>query len=145
MRDLMNSIHPLVALAPVVVADNTAQVGTVIDTAGFNSLTFVLATGTLADTDATFAVLVEEGDEADLSDAAAVADADLIGTEALAGFDFADDGATRKIGYAGYKRYVRLTVTPTGNSGNAPLAAIAVLGHPASQPTANPPTANPPG
>ena len=57
-----------------------------------------------------------------------------------ASFTFGDDNETRKIGYIGDKRYVRLTITPTGNdSGNIFLAAIALLGHPDLQPTANPP------
>ncbi|MCS0501615.1 hypothetical protein [Ancylobacter mangrovi] len=139
MRDLLNNIAPKVAIPPVVVTDNTAQVGSVIDVAGFDSLTFVILTGVLADADATFEVLVEEGDVANLSDATAVADRDLIGSEALASFTFAADGATRKVGYKGGKRFVRLTVTPSGNAGNAPMAALAVLGHPKSAPTSNPP------
>lgn len=133
-RDLASNIGTAVAIAPAVVTDNTAQVGEVIDLAGFRSMAFVIATGTLADADATFEVLVEEGDESNGSDMAAVADSDLIGTEAEAGFDFSADTATRKIGYVGHKRYVRLTVTPSGNSGNAPIAAVAVLGHAAERP-----------
>jgi len=140
MRDMMNHIHPVRAISPVAaVADNTPFVSEVIDTRGYDSLTFLLMTGALADADATFAVLVEDGDDPALSDAAAVADDELIGTEALAGFTFADDNETRKIGYRGHKRYVRMTVTPTGNSGNAFLAAVALLGHPHRQPTSNPP------
>lgn len=138
-RDLMNDVTPKVAIAPVVATDNTALVSAVIDTLGYNSATFVIATGTLADADATFAVLLEEGDASDLSGGNAVADADLIGTEALAGFTFADDSETRKLGYKGSKRYLRLTVTPSGNTGNAPIAAIAILGHANARPTANPP------
>ena len=139
MRDQANHLHPIRAISPVVVTDNTAAVGQIIDLRGYQALTFVIATGTLADADAIFAVLVEEGDDSGLSDAAAVADDDLIGTEALAGFTFGDDDETRKIGYVGHKRYVRLTVTPTNNTGDAPISAVAVLGHPAVAPTANPP------
>lgn len=135
-RDIASNIGTAVAIAPVVVTDNTAAEGNVIDTAGFGSMAFVIATGTLADADATFAVLVEEGDEAGGGDMAPVADSDLIGTEAEAGFTFAADGETRKIGYVGNKRYVRLTVTPTGNSGNAPIAAVAILGHAGERPVA---------
>ena len=142
MRDTLNSLAFRPALGPVVASDNTAIVGNVIDRLGFDSLTFAIQTGTLVDADATFAVLVEHGDAANFSDAAAVADVDLItqtpGTapEAAASFTFAEDGVTRKIGYIGGKRYVRLTITPSGNSGNAPLAAIAVLGHAALRPAA---------
>lgn len=139
MRDLMNNVHPIRAISPVSVADNTAQVSQIIDRQGYDSLTFLIATGSLADADATFTVLVEDGDAANLSDAAAVSDDELIGTEALASFQFDDDNETRKIGYIGNKRYVRLTITPAGNASAGLLAAIALLGHPHYAPTPNPP------
>ena len=138
-RDLMNNIHPLRAISPVSVADNTAQVSQIIDTQGFQSLTWLIATGALADTDATFAVLAEHGDEANLSDAAAVTDDELIGTEALAGFQFDNDNETRKLGVKSVKRYHRLTITPSGNAAAALLSAIALLGHPDQAATDNPP------
>jgi len=65
-----------------------------------------------------------------------VDDAHLVGTEAAAAFNFADDGEVRKLGYVGNKRYTRLTVTPSGNSGSAPIAAMAILGNPADAPVA---------
>lgn len=139
MKDLMNNIHVTRAISPVSVADNTAQVSQIIDRRGYDSLTFVIALGSIADADATFVVLVEDGDNSALSDAAAVADSELIGTEVLAGFQYDDDNETRKIGYAGSKRYVRLTITPANNASAALLCAVAVLGHPALSPTANPP------
>jgi hypothetical protein len=140
MRDLMNNIHPLSVIPPAAaVTDNTAKVGSIIDRLGYNSLTYVIQTGSLADADATFTVLLEHGDDPSLSDAAAVPDDDLVGTEALAGFTFADDNETRKLGYTGGKRYTRLTVTPANNAGNAFVSAVAILGHPVSAPTANPP------
>jgi hypothetical protein len=135
MRDLFNSVHPVRCISPVSVADNTAQVGQIIDRKGYESLTFLIALGSLADADATFTVLLEEGDQANLSDAAAVADADLIGTEALAGFTFADDNEVRKLGYRGNKRYARLTITPANNASAALIGAIALLGHPMIAPT----------
>lgn len=139
MKDLFNQIHPLRVISPVSVADTTAQVGQIIDKRGFESLTYVIATGSIADADATFTVLLEEGDAANLSDAAAVADADLLGTEALAAFQYDDDNETRKLGYIGSKRYTRLTITPVNNASAAVVAAVAVLGNPAIAPTANPP------
>lgn len=139
LRDLCNNIHVLRAISPVVVTDNTAQVSQIIDTAGYESLTFAINTGTLSDADATVTALVEDGDAANLSDAAAVDDQFLIGTEVLASFQFDDDNETRKIGYTGTKRYVRLTLTPAANTGNIPVGAIAILGHPVKRPTANPP------
>lgn len=140
-RDLCNNIHPLRAISPVVAGtDNTAYVSQIIDTAGYNSLTFAIMIGANTDADATFTVLIEDGDDSGLSDSAAVADKFLIGTEALASFTYADDNETRKIGYVGGKRYVRMTITPANNgAGNIYMAAVAILGHPNSAPTANPP------
>lgn len=139
MKDLHNNIHVKRVLSPVSVADTTAQVGEIIDRQGYDSLEYVIATGSIADADATFTVLLEEGDAANLSDAAAVADADLLGTEVLAAFQFDDDNEVRKLGYKGNKRYTRLTITPVANASAALLSVVAVLGHPASAPTANPP------
>lgn len=141
MRDLMNNVHVLQAIAPVAArTDNTAVVSSIIDLQGYDAAMFAISIGTNTDVNATFAVLVEEGDASNLSGGNAVADADLIGTEVLAGFQFDDDTETRKIGYRGSKRYIRLTITPTGNySGNIFLAAVAILGSPSLRPTANPP------
>jgi len=138
MKDLFNNVAVRTAIAPMSVADNTAQVSAIIDRQGYESVTFAIATGSLADADATFTVLVQDGNQSNLSDAAAVTDDDLLGTEALAGFDFGDDNETRKIGYVGGKRYVRLTITPSGNGSAALMAAVAILGHPHVTPTPNP-------
>lgn len=138
MRDLMNCIALKRVLRPVSVADTTAQVGTVVDGQGHDSVTYVIATGSITDADATFTVLLEESDASD-SGFAAVADADLLGTEVLAGFQFDDGNECRKLGYVGAKRYTRLTITPVANASAALLAAVAILGHPSLAPTANPP------
>jgi len=139
MKDMMNLITPKRVIAPVSVADNTPQVGQIIDKKGFESLTYLIALGSLADADATFTVLLEESDAANMDGAAAVADADLLGTEVLAGFQFDDDNECRKLGYIGAKRYTRLTITPVNNAAASLLSAVAVLGHPQIAPTANPP------
>ncbi len=131
-RDLHNNLHFVPLIAPAAArTDDTAIVSAIIDTFGYESLELALITGTNTDADATFAVLVEDGNVANLSDAAAVADAQLIGTELAAGFTFGDDVECRKIGYVGIKRYVRMTVTPSGNgAGNIFLSGVAVLGNP---------------
>lgn len=136
MRDLYNNLAIRRAISPVSVADNTAQVSQIIDRQGFDSLVFGIAIGSVADADATFTVLVEDGNDSGLSDAAAVADSELNGTEAAAGFQFDSDNQTRKIGYNGIKRYVRLTITPANNASAALLSAVAILGHASLEPTA---------
>lgn len=138
-NDLHNNLDVKRAISPTSVADNTAQVSQIIDRQGYGAVEFLILTGALTDADATFTVLVEHGSAANLSDAAAVPDEELLGTEAAAGFVFSDDDKVRKIGYRGIKRFVRLTITPTANTGAAALAAVAVLGSPAILPTANPP------
>lgn len=139
MKDMLNLVHPVPAIAPVSVADNTAQVGIITDRQGFNSLTYLVALGAISDADATFAVKLEHGSQANLSDAVLVDANDLLGTTALAAFTFAEDNKTRKIGYRGNLRYVRLTITPVNNASAALLSSIALLGHPAKIPTVNPP------
>lgn len=139
MEDLHNNIHLKRVISPVSVADNTAQVGEIVDRQGYQSLEYVIATGSLADADATFTVLLEEGAAANLSDAAAVADKDLLGTEALASFVFSDDDKVFKLGYVGNKRYTRLTITPAANASAGLFSAIAILGCPDNAPTPNPP------
>src|SRR5690349_3188583 len=104
-KDLHNDIKVSRAISPVSVADNTAQVSQILDTAGYESAELVINLGAIADADATFTVLLEEGDAADMSDHAAVADEDLLGTEAAAGFQFDSDNGVRKLGYRGSKRY----------------------------------------
>ena len=61
MRDHFNNLKVVRVISPVSVADDTAEVGEIIDRSGFESLTYCIATGTVADSDATFAVLLEDG------------------------------------------------------------------------------------
>lgn len=140
MRDMANNIQVKRVLSPVSTADDSAQVGQIIDRLGFDSLTYLITLGSIADANMTAVVLLEEGDVSNLSDAAAVADADMIsqtsGTapETAAAFQFDDDNEVRKLGYVGNKRYTRLTITPSGNGSAALLGAVAVLGHPNTMP-----------
>ena len=96
MRDQMSLIQPKVAIAPQTQTNSSsAIVGEIIDRAGFESLTFVISAGTMTDANATFAVTMEHGDDSGLSDTAAVAAPDLVGTLALAAFQFDDDKECR--------------------------------------------------
>jgi hypothetical protein len=130
MRDSCSNVLLKKAIAPQSVSDNTALVSSILDCVDAGEVMFGILTGSIADADATFAVLFEHGDEADLSDHAAVADADLVsqtpGTapETAAGFQFDDDSEVRKIGYIGTKRYLRVTITPANNASAALVAAF---------------------
>jgi hypothetical protein len=121
--DLHNNLKVSRGLSPAVATtDDTAFVSEIVDTANALATEFLILTGSLADANATFTVLFEDGNNSALSDNAAVADANLLGTEALAGFTFAADNSTKKIGYIGPKRYCRVTITPSGNTGDAYVA-----------------------
>lgn len=127
-----NNLKYSLGLAPVAtaVADNTAQVSAIVDMQGYEAAEFVIVTGTVADADTTIAATMDHGDAANLSDAAAAPTECLIGTLAAAGFRFDDDSAIKTIGIkpdkgAG-KRYWRLTLTPSNNSGAIPLAILVV-------------------
>jgi hypothetical protein len=133
MQDLVNNIKIARSISPTRITDNTVQTGQAVDGANFDSVTHVLAVGTLADADVTLAVEVQECDTSGGS-YTAVADADLIGTEAGAALVFSDDNEQVKIGYIGKKRYTKLVVTPANNSGNADLCAVAILGHARNMP-----------
>lgn len=128
--DLYHTIKAVRAISPDEGAgDDTAKVSEIIDTLGYDSLLFAIATGTVADAGAAFTALLEHGDNAALTDAAAVPDTELHGTEAAASFTQANDNVVRTIGYHGQKRYVRLTITPAGNAAAWDITAIALLGH----------------
>jgi hypothetical protein len=128
-QDLHNNIKVLSVFDPIDLGTgNTAKVGEIIDRQDAQALEFIIQTGSLADADATFTVLVEDGNAADLvADGAAVDDVNLLGTEAGASFIFSDDNKIAKIGYTGSKRYVRLTVTPANNTGAVLISACAIL------------------
>ena len=102
MRDLANNLNLKPAFYPVAaVTDNTVQTSTILDTYGFGSAVLGLITGTLTDADATFTVALNESNDSGVAGGTAVAATDLIGTTALASFDFSSDQVCRKIGYIG--------------------------------------------
>ncbi|AZN72003.1 hypothetical protein D5400_12600 [Georhizobium profundi] len=137
MRDFASHISARRAIAPAAaVTDNTPLVSEIIDLSGFGQAMFVIAIGALATAAATFTVLVEHGDDPALTDAEAVPDSQLTGSEAEASFDGNDDNETRKIGYVGPKQFVRLTITPANNAGAANVSAVALLGTPRYWPAA---------
>jgi hypothetical protein len=129
-------------ISPSTSDNDTPLVGSIIDRLGYESLTYIVSIGAVADSDVVFTVLLEESDDSGMSGATAVADADMISQtegvapEAAASFQYDDDNQVRKLGYVGNKRYTRLTITPDGNTEYSfcALSAVAVLGHPHTAP-----------
>lgn len=134
MRDLHNNIKTEVARNIGAISSNTTTAGNIIDLQGYHSVEFIILSGTI--TDGTFTPLLQEGDAANLSDAAAVADSDLLGTEAAATFISTDDNTVKKLGYIGGKRYVRLSIVTTGVTSGGTISAIAVKSNASDRPVA---------
>ena len=135
MKDMKNNIKVSNALNIQAIASNTTVNGAIIDTKGYDSLTFVFQTGTITDGD--YTLLIQEGNNSGLTDAAAVADADLLGTEAGASFSAdTDDNKVSEIGYRGNKRYLRLSVVSTNVTTGGTVGATAILGNPQFAPVA---------
>ena len=139
MKDLHDSIHTVQVLAPVSFANNTPLVGAIVDRSGYDSLEYSISLGANAGSAGTYTALLEEGDAANLSDAATVAAGDMRGTIANTSWAYTDVNKTRKIGYGGSKRYSRLTITPAANVAAVLASVTAILGNPVNAPTANPP------
>lgn len=140
-KNLMQDIKAISALDAVALSATTN--GIVIDTQGYESLAFTLNVGDFATFSGSnfLTITVQEGDQANLSDAANIATADYLDArnEAGAAWDRILDGATDDeqaylIGIAvNAKRYKRIVVTETGIV-SVPISATAVLGHPRHAP-----------
>lgn len=135
-------VRTVVGVAPVAIGTTgTGQVGKVIDTQGYAGIEFVIAYGTITSTAAIYTVTVKEGDVTGTM--TSVADADLIGTEALAaaGVGTRTSGSTKnvtkRIGYKGKKRYVQCGVKSTATAGTL-VSVTGILHAPRYSPTANP-------
>lgn len=140
-QDLHSEIDVKRIISPVRQTNSSsAIVGQIIDLANAAGCEIVIQTGALTDTNATFAATLEAGDASNLSDAAAVAASEIVGAATVAAglsFTFSDDDAVKRIGYIGAKRYIRLTITPTGNdAGNLDVSAFAILSGQRKKPVA---------
>lgn len=119
MQDLHNRLQWRRGISPAAaVTDNTPFVSEILDTDGWGAAEFLWLSGSIADADVTFVVLMEESNASDMSGSNAVADEDLLGTESGAAPLFGSDNKGGKLGYAGSKRYIRVTITPSNNTGN---------------------------
>ncbi len=120
------------AISPISVSDNTAQNSIILDTRGFDAgILFGILIGSVADADVTFAATINESNAVDnvaaptsLTAGTAVPAGNITGSGA---FQFDDDNEVRKLLVKPTKRWVQLTITPTGNASAALIAAFAQL------------------
>lgn len=130
--DLKTKINDVIALNSASITSDTTTVGNEIDTAGYESITFIPSVGTV--TDGTYTPSITECDTSG-GTFTAVADADLIGTESDAALSASNTSA--RIGYVGKKRYVKFSVVSASTtSGTTGATCMAVLGSPKHAPVA---------
>jgi hypothetical protein len=130
MRDLASNIVAALAIAPIALAGDEGATGITIDTMGYDSCTFFVSLGTLADAAFTSTITVQSDDDSAMGSPTTVADADLVISANAFPIIQTDDDKVLKIGYVGNERYVRLVFASTGNASSLPISAIAILGHP---------------
>lgn len=141
--DLHNNIKQVMAVDPVALGATGANAGRIIDRKGYAGCEFLIQYGAVTTTGTVVTALLKEGNATD--SLASVADADMIGTEALAGLAAATSRASgttklvaKRLGYKGSKRYVQLSLNGTGTTSVGIIAASAVLFNPEAAPVANP-------
>lgn len=137
-NDILNTLALRRLISPLRQTNSSsAVVSQILDRQGFDRVGIVIQTGDLTDANATFAATLEESNDSGMAGANAVAAADLVGGTVASALNFAfgDDNVFKQIGYIGTKRYLRLTITPTGNdAGNLDVSAFAILGGGMKQP-----------
>jgi len=132
--DLHSNVKNLTSHAPIDIT-TTSPVGAVIDTKGFESIEFIIQSGTL--NAGTFVPLLEESDDASFSVGVTTVTTEQTLGDTTIGFDGSDvlhDNETIRIGSIGKKRYQRLTIVAAGSSGANFFSAAVVLGNPHSSP-----------
>ena len=136
-KEIHDEIKVLSARNLAAITSNTTSAGNIIDTAGHESLEFLIYSNAL--TDGVFTPLIAVGNAADLSDAVTVSSdaTKILGTVAGATFISTDDNVVKKIGVRadGY-RYARLSIVSTGVTSGGTLGAVAVLAHATIKPVA---------
>lgn len=128
-REITTNLRNEIAVDIQAITTDTTTVGNIINAADFDhGVNFTFVSGVVTDGD--YDVLIEDGDDPALSDAAAVADAQLIGQdptsatapEAQAQISASDE--IKKIGYVGAKAFVRMSIVSTSTSSGGTMGSI---------------------
>lgn len=142
MRDLHNNMRTKNVITAAAIGANATKSGIVIDRQGYGGVEFIATYGSVTTTGTVVTLVAKEGDAT--GSMTSVANADLLGTEALAsllaGARVAGTGkeVTKRLGYKGNKRYVTVDAVQTGTTSVGVVAVSAVLFEPTNAPTANP-------
>lgn len=128
--DLHHDIDAVVAFDTQLIASDITTVGNIIDMKGKLAIDFAILSGVLTDGD--YTVILEEGDDSGLSDAANIPAARLLGGQGPAGvalpkFELTDDDTIFRVGFFKLKRFVRLSLLSDNTTTGGTLGAIAVV------------------
>lgn len=131
-KDLHNNVEQVNALNCAAISSSTTTAGNIIDLQGYGAAEFVIQLGVR--TDGTYTVVLEEGNNSGLSDAAVVDSANVFGSLPVLNAS----NQVKRVGYrVGAKRYVRLSLVSTSvTSGVAAAGAVALLANADQMPTA---------
>lgn len=143
MHDLHNNVRVVEALAPAAGTTVAGRTGKVIDRQGYGGVEFIINYGSVTATNATIIPVILEGTTS--GSLTSVANADLLGTEALAALPAQATARTSgvgknvctRIGYRGTGRYVQIKYVATVTAATI-VGVSAVLHSPSVAPTANP-------
>lgn len=143
IKDLHSNIRTKNVITPAAIGANATKTGIVIDRQGYGGVEFIAAYGSVTTTGTIVTLVVKEGDVT--GTLTSVADADLLGTEALASLLAATPRAagttkevTKRVGYKGIKRYVSVDAVQTGVTSVGCVSVTALLHSPALGPQTNP-------
>jgi hypothetical protein len=142
-NDFHSNIKQVQAIIPVAIGANATITGPVLDRQGYGGVEFVVNYGSVTTTGTIVTLIMKEGSVTGTM--TSVADADLLGTEALASLLAATPrtaGTTKevskRIGYKGTKRYVSLLAVKTGVTSVGCISAEAIMFNPNQAPISNP-------
>jgi hypothetical protein len=136
--DQVTKMKVLTSIDPAVIYNsNGTKTGSTIDTAGYESLTFVFQTGVL--TDGTWATQVFGGNASNMSDEAQLTGNNLINADLSEAIT--DDSVCKRQGVnvaaAGF-RYYRMKATQAAATTGGYVAGLAILSNPRVMPVATP-------
>lgn len=128
MKDAVNQLDAAVAIAAVAINTDTTTASAAIDLQGCEGALILIHSGVIAGTTGqnVYTPLITECDTSGGS-FTAVADADLINTEASAVQDAITDSTVKKIGYKGTKRYIKVSIVSTAFTTAGGIAGAIVL------------------
>lgn len=143
-KAMQESVKAQRVIAPLAIGANATKTGKIVDRAGYGGVEFVASYGAVTTTGTILTLVAFEGDVTGTM--TSIADADLIGTEALASLPVQATSRTsevgknvsKRLGYKGKKRYVRVDAVGTGTTSVGCVSVEALLFNPAAGIPTNP-------